>query len=72
MEQRIAIRTENLSKNFGAVQAVKNVSLSVPEGQMHAVIGPNGAGKTTFMDLIVNKTRPSAGKVFFFEKRLPA
>ncbi|MBQ9189144.1 MAG: ABC transporter ATP-binding protein [Clostridia bacterium] len=70
MEQRIAIRTENLSKNFGAVQAVKNVSLSVPEGQMHAVIGPNGAGKTTFMDLIVNKTRPSAGKVFFFEKEI--
>ncbi len=69
MEQaRIAIRTENLSKNFGAVQAVKNVSLAIPEGQMHAIIGPNGAGKTTFMDLIVNKTPASSGKVFFFDE----
>lgn len=69
MEQiKTAIRTENLCKNFGAVQAVKNVSLSVQEGQMHAVIGPNGAGKTTFMDLIVNKTRATSGKVFFYEE----
>ena len=66
MEQKIAIRTENLCKNFGAVQAVKNVSFSVIEGQMHAVIGPNGAGKTTCMDLIVNKTRPTSGKVYFY------
>ena len=70
MEQRIAIRTENLCKNFGAVQAVKNVTLSVPEKQMHAIIGPNGAGKSTFMDLIVHKTIPSSGKVFLFDEEI--
>lgn len=70
MEQSIAIRTENLSKSFGAVQAVQNVSLSVPTGQMHAIIGPNGAGKTTCMDLIVNRTAPSAGKVFLFGEEI--
>ena len=70
MEQSIAIRTENLSKSFGAVQAVKSVSLSVPTGQMHAIIGPNGAGKTTYMDLIVNRTTPSAGKVYLFGEEI--
>lgn len=66
MEKNIAIRTEKLCKNFGAVKAVQDVSLSVEEGQMHAIIGPNGAGKTTCMDLIVNKTPLSSGKVFLF------
>lgn len=72
MEQSIAIRTEGISKNFGAVQAVKDVSFSVPVGQMHAIIGPNGAGKTTCMDLIVNKTTPSSGKVFLFGEDITA
>lgn len=72
MEQSIAIKTEGLSKNFGAVQAVKGVSFSVPIGQMHAIIGPNGAGKTTCMDLIVNKTTPSSGKVFLFGEEITA
>lgn len=65
---RTAIRTENLSKNFGAVQAVKDVSLSVAEGQMYAIIGPNGAGKSTFMDLVIGRTECSSGKVFLFDE----
>lgn len=70
MEKQIAIRTEKISKNFGAVQAVKEVSFEVPVGQMHVIIGPNGAGKTTCMDLIVNKTTPSSGKVFLFGEEI--
>ncbi len=66
MEKKIAVKTENLCKSFGAVQAVRDVSLTVEEGQMQAIIGPNGAGKTTCMDLIVNKTPLSSGKVFLF------
>jgi branched-chain amino acid transport system ATP-binding protein len=62
------LRTEKLSKNFGSVQAVDVVSLAVPEGQMRAIIGPNGAGKTTLLDLIVNRIRPSSGRVYFKEK----
>jgi branched-chain amino acid transport system ATP-binding protein len=59
------LRVENLNRYFGALHAVKDVSFTVPEGQIRAVIGPNGAGKTTLMDLICNRTTPSSGKVIF-------
>ena len=60
-----ALRTENLTKNFGGLTAVNNLSLSIPGGRPHAIIGPNGAGKTTMMDIITGKTRPDAGDVMF-------
>jgi len=59
------LKVENLNRYFGALQAVKDVTLTVPEGQMRAVIGPNGAGKTTLMDLICNRTSPTSGKIVF-------
>lgn len=59
------LKVENLNRYFGALQAVKDVTLTVPEGQMRAVIGPNGAGKTTLMDLICNRTSPTSGKILF-------
>ncbi len=62
------LRVEHLSRYFGALQAVNDVTLSVPKGQMRAVIGPNGAGKTTLMDLICNRTPCSSGKVYFQEE----
>ena len=43
---------EGLSRNFGGVQAVNDVNLTVPAGQMRAVIGPNGPGKSTFFNLL--------------------
>jgi branched-chain amino acid transport system ATP-binding protein len=57
--------TENLSKSFGSLVAVDNVSLSVPAGSLHAVIGPNGAGKSTFFNLISGFFPPSAGRIVF-------
>lgn len=59
------LKVENLNKYFGALQATKDVSFEVPQGQMRAVIGPNGAGKSTLMDLICNRTELSGGKVIF-------
>jgi len=59
------LRVENLNRFFGALHATKDVSFTVPEGQVRAIIGPNGAGKSTLMDLITNRTRPSSGKVIF-------
>lgn len=59
------LRVEHLNRFFGALHATKDVSFTVPEGQIRAIIGPNGAGKSTLMDLITNRTKPSSGKVYF-------
>lgn len=64
------LRTENLTRNFGSLCAVNNVTFSVEQGEIRSVIGPNGAGKSTFLDLIINKTPPSSGKVFFKGKEI--
>ena len=56
---------EDLSRNFGGVQAVKEVSLTVPTGQMRAVIGPNGAGKSTFFNLLTGYIPCSSGRIIF-------
>lgn len=63
--RNIILETKNVSRFFGALKAVDNVSLQIYEGEAHAIIGPNGAGKSTFMDLIINRTSPSEGKVYF-------
>ena len=55
----------DVSKSFGNLAAVRNVSLRVAKGELRAVIGPNGAGKTTFFNLISGATRPSSGSVQF-------
>jgi branched-chain amino acid transport system ATP-binding protein len=59
------LATENLSKSFGSLVAVDNVTLSVAAGSLHAVIGPNGAGKSTFFNLISGFFPPSAGRIVF-------
>jgi len=57
------LRVENLTKRFGVVAAVSEVSFSIDDGAVHAVIGPNGAGKTTLFNLITGIYRPSSGSV---------
>ena len=46
------LKIQNLTKNFGSISAVSNVSLEVEEGTIHSIIGPNGAGKSTFFNMI--------------------
>ncbi|HET7409930.1 MAG TPA: ABC transporter ATP-binding protein [Paracoccaceae bacterium] len=58
------LRVENLSKSFGGVEAMKNVSLDFPGRSLTAVIGPNGAGKTTFFNLISGHIRADTGNVW--------
>jgi len=55
----------NVTKRFGSLVAVQDVSLSVPKGELHAVIGPNGAGKTTFFNLISGFFPPTSGSIWF-------
>ena len=60
------LKLESLSKNFGGVKAVNNVSFSVKVGERLAIIGPNGAGKTTLFNLINGQLSPTTGRIFFF------
>jgi branched-chain amino acid transport system ATP-binding protein len=59
------LETRNLTKRFGGLIAVNDLSLSLPSGRLHAIIGPNGAGKTTFFNLISGLLSPDAGRVLF-------
>ena len=60
------LRTEGLSKNFGAFKAVDNLSLEVEEGDIYGFLGVNGAGKTTTMRMILRLIRATSGKVALF------
>ncbi len=57
------LRAERLSRRFGALAAVCEVSLELLDGECHAVIGPNGAGKTTLLALLAGEITPDAGTV---------
>ena len=59
------LRTENLTKRFGGLTAIDNLSISLSPGRIHAIIGPNGAGKTTFFNLVTGLLSPSSGRIFF-------
>ncbi|MEL0196426.1 MAG: ATP-binding cassette domain-containing protein, partial [Rhodobiaceae bacterium] len=55
------IVVENLSKHFGGIKAVDNVSLSIAPGSITGLIGPNGAGKTTLFNVIAGLHAPTSG-----------
>src|SRR6185437_6288038 len=59
------LRIERLSKRFGGLAALSDVSLDVQSGGVHALIGPNGAGKTTLINLLSGDLAPSSGSVRF-------
>ena len=59
----LVLETIGLSKNFGALQATRDLSLKVEQGARHALIGPNGAGKTTIINLLSGALKSSAGRI---------
>ena len=59
----MSLLIEHLDKNFGQVQAIKDLSMDVPEGALFGFLGPNGAGKTTTMRLILDLIRPDSGQI---------
>ena len=59
------LKIEHLSRRFGGLRAVDDVSLDVKQGDRHAIIGPNGAGKSTLFNLITGELKPSSGRVIF-------
>jgi branched-chain amino acid transport system ATP-binding protein len=61
-----ALKVANVTKRFGGLTAISDVSLDVAPGSVTALIGPNGAGKTTLFNLITNLFGPTAGEMFFY------
>ncbi len=59
------LEVESLTKRFGGLTAISNVSFRIDKGQVVGLIGPNGAGKTTLLRLITGILRPDSGKVRF-------
>ncbi|HEY5292704.1 MAG TPA: ABC transporter ATP-binding protein [Burkholderiales bacterium] len=59
------LRVEGLSKKFGGLNAVEDLSFDIRPGAVYSIIGPNGAGKTTVLNLLTGVYRPSAGRVVF-------
>ena len=64
------LRVQDLTKRFGGLLAVNDVSFDVEEGEILAVIGPNGAGKSTLFKLIASFLKPTAGQVLFNGERI--
>ena len=62
------LETKALTKSFGALTAVKDVSLAIAAGTLHSIIGPNGAGKTTLFNLLTGTFPPTSGRIVFDQK----
>jgi branched-chain amino acid transport system ATP-binding protein len=62
----------NVSKSFGSLVAVRDVSLTVQKAELRAIIGPNGAGKTTFFNVISGFYPPSSGTIWFDGREITA
>ncbi len=69
--QTLAIETTGLTRRFGALVAVDNLSLQVPRGSIYGFLGPNGAGKTTTIRLLLNLIRPDDGDIRLLGLPLP-
>lgn len=65
------IQLDRLHKRFGAIPALKDLSLSIPAGITYGLIGPNGSGKTTLMRILVGISRPSSGTAAVLGRVMP-
>ena len=64
---KLALKVQNLVKNYGGLQAVRGISFEVPEGEIFGLIGPNGAGKTTTFNMIAGSETPTSGKIILYD-----
>lgn len=69
-ESQPLLVTNGLTKRFGGIVAVNNVSMQVKPGELRCLIGPNGAGKSTFFKCLTGQIKPSAGTIEFGENQL--
>ncbi len=64
------LKIDHLSRFFGGVKAVNDVSFTVEEGSIHGLIGPNGSGKTTLFNCLTGIYKPTSGQILFNDKRV--
>jgi len=64
------LKLENISKSFGAINALNNVSLSISPGEVLGLMGDNGAGKSTLIKIIAGNFKPTSGNIIFNEERV--
>jgi len=62
-DESVILKVENLTKSFGGVMAVLNVSFDIRKGELLGIIGPNGSGKTTLVNLVTGFVKPDSGRV---------
>ena len=67
-----AVSVSGLSKHFGRVRAVDDVTLDIPQGSVYGLLGPNGSGKTTLLSMLLGFLRPTAGAITLLGQAGPA
>ena len=70
MSQEPLLQVRRITKSFGGITAVRDLSFDIAKGEILGVIGPNGSGKTTLVNLITGFVKPNSGEVFFKGKRI--
>ena len=70
LETVAVLRVERITKEFGGLVAVNDVSLDIPRNSIVSLIGPNGAGKTTLFNMLTGLYKPTAGRIMFGERNI--
>ena len=70
MSKKLVLSTQNVTKRFGGLTAVSNVSMDIEEHKIASLIGPNGAGKTTFFNCITGFYTPNEGFIYFLDENI--
>jgi branched-chain amino acid transport system ATP-binding protein len=70
MAETVILSIKDVSKSFGGLKALMNVSFDVYQGEIYGIIGPNGSGKTTLINCITGFIRSDAGRVFFRDEEI--
>ena len=70
MKKNIILELKNISKYFGGIQAINNISIQISKKQIFGLIGPNGAGKTTLFNIITGDYKPTSGEVWLDNKNI--
>src|SRR4051812_1825654 len=64
----MVLSLNGITKFYGPVHALENVSFTVPEGSVFGILGPNGSGKTTMLGIVMDVLKPTSGSIEFYGK----